>query len=160
MSDQTVEQALAEIVSSAQAVLEQIEVERATLARQERVVRQQIDEIVRLRRPTYPTPDQREAITAAADIIRKQQKPESRHGDSPLPGRSVGVLVDGKNRWMSVEHRAPYAKANRSAYLWSFTDEEIESILDAVRAEGLTVVEHWGHGKGISIRTAPPQEES
>jgi hypothetical protein len=111
-------------------------------------ISQKIDALNLEERPIYPTDEQRAGITEAARRIKSQEQSKSHHGD-PTP--TYAVVVCGSNNWLSVRHSAPY-KHRGGSRLWDFTESETETLLDLLRAEGLTVAHHWVHDEGISIR--------
>lgn len=98
-------------------------------------------------RPTYPTDEQRNGVREAARRIRERIKPTSHHGEG-TPTRAV--LVTGHTGWLSINHEAPYNYVG-GGVLWRFTDEEIDDLLDLVRAEDLEITSWWKHGNGISV---------
>lgn len=101
-------------------------------------------------RPTYPTDIQRDGIAAALAVCNAGTKPETHHGDPAIPGVATYVHVDGARPWLRVKAGAPYSVHRNRGYLWDFTDDEIEAILNIVRAAGWTP-QHWRADNGLSM---------
>lgn len=126
----------------------------------ERRLREHGDAIAIAARPTYPTGEQIAGIEEAARRIRAGETPESHHGVGVGPvGSPYIVTVHGVSGWLRVKVGAPYRLTRQGERLWDFTDEEVEAILDVVRAQGLTVDHHWRADNGLSINTTHRQGE-
>lgn len=127
---------------------------RLRVARRERQINEQIDRIRLAGRPTYPTPEQEVGLRAAAYAVKRGDVPTSHLGDPAIIG-DYSVTVAGNRGAIYLNVNAWYSKARAGARLWALTEEEINRTLDLIRAEGLTVTDHWTHDHGLSVVAWP-----
>lgn len=127
-----------------------IATEITALHAEDRSVREQLVALQLLERPQYPTQVQRDGIVEAVRRIKAGVTPKSHHGD-PTPTYEVTAGELHGYGWLTVRHGAPYGASGEK--LWHFTDDEIESILELVRAEDIGVSDWWRANDCVSIRT-------
>lgn len=131
----------------------QIEQKIRALHEQQRGLVADIQAEQRTAKPAFPTDEQRAGVREAARRIRLAEAPASHHGD---PCLTYAVKVDGARGWLSIGHGAGLIFGGDGGRVWWFTEQDVDALLDLVRAAGLEPVYHWTHDTGVSIEVRHP----
>ena len=107
-------------------------------------------------RPAYPTFEQAVGIIEAVRRYKAGEKSSTHHGDPTGPEEWPGAVKyapHGEVGWMHVASGAPVRVYHQQGTrLWSFTEGDIEFILQFVQGQGVTVIDHWRTDGGLSLR--------
>jgi hypothetical protein len=121
---------------------DRLEEQQQFCLRRQRTICEQIDETRQGLRPTYPTDQHR---------VEAGETSPTHHGE-PI---TVGVACDPGRRWLHLGHRAPHTARGGGGYLWGFTDEEVEALLELFRDSGHEIGSHWRSDGGLSVVLEP-----
>lgn len=157
--------------------LAMIQREREALRVEERGINESIDSLLMKQRPTFPTEHHKTGIIEAARRIKYGIQSNSHHGDPCAPEgegddeyfrtnrakHSYDVTCELRSRpdyhfgRIAINHRSPFSKTRTGSKVWGFTDYEIDVLLSLIKAEGVTIVDHWHHDQGISVLVRTPE---
>ncbi|MDO4254363.1 MAG: hypothetical protein Q4C81_04335 [Kocuria sp.] len=127
--------------------------------RQERERFAQYDDLLRQRRPSYPTSDHLQALEQVARLVH-DDLPYGDHLGCPRPqDREAGIELPASVHFSSQASRinvyagAPYA-AESTRRLWQLDAAECAALRDRLRELSLRIVTEWVHEDGIAFVVA------
>ncbi len=122
----------------------------------QKALREEIDALRRAERPeVFPTPEMVEGLLDACEKVKSGYREKSHHGDHV--GGNVSVNAS-EGRIMAHAGAKHALCGEYGYYLWSFTDEEVESILQVLKGRGNMVIKTWWrhNTNGISVLVRMP----
>ena len=108
-----------------------------------------------LERPNYPTEAQRAGITEAVRRFKDEETANTHHGDPCGPQDEPYAVVYAPQLnvgWMHIRDGAPFRFEADGSKLWTFTDAEVEQLLDFIYDQGVFPYEAWRSDGGLSVR--------
>ena len=112
------------------------------------------DALMAVQRPTYPTPEQLQALDMVAEMMRVGTEYGDHLGAPRAADRDAGralprsVDFSSVGRRINVRALAPY-RALSSERAWVFTEDDIQAFRDELTKRSLSISSHWQHEDGV-----------